>query len=364
MTTKQRKKTNQPTSPYLPISSAIWDFHLAVLGPLMQSWKKNNGIPPVTLFTGVQGQGKRALIHHLAQCLLCHDLQDQPGGSSDKPCGSCKSCTQACKNQWLDFVEILPEKSEKGVGKIKIDQFRKLKSQQGFGAHEGRYRIFHIGQAERLTVQAANSLLKILEEPPADWLFFLTSSDPSLLLPTLVARCNRVRLQPLPTPTLKTLLAERLGEISAANREIAAHIAHGSLDYACKILDEEVWKKRSRLFKFLERPQNEFSNLLDWAASDSDHMMVLLDQMDLITYDLIRWSVHCEKSEYPWINQDGIGSLTLHAKRVLKKQGSMDHARQVWLDRAQGISQIRKKIHAPLARKLLAQELLTPWVIQ
>ena len=113
-------------------------------------------------------------------------------------------CQRALKGSWVDFTEIRPEDEEEGrPGSLKIDQFRKLKESQGFGAHEGGYRIFLIPDADRMTPQAANSVLKILEEPPKGWIFFLTASDPTLVLPTVLSRCQSLKLRPFDPDTLK-----------------------------------------------------------------------------------------------------------------------------------------------------------------
>ena len=91
----------------------------------------------------------------------------------------------ACAERKLGgLTEITAEiDSEEGVtstGALKIDQFRRLKETAGYGAHEGSHRVILIPNADRMTTQAANSVLKILEEPPRGWVFILTASDPTL----------------------------------------------------------------------------------------------------------------------------------------------------------------------------------------
>src|SRR6185312_5189559 len=95
-----------------------------------------------------------------------------------------------------------------------------------FGSHEGSYRIFLIPNADRMTPQAANSVLKILEEPPRGWIFFLTASDPTLLLATVLSRCQQLKLRPMPLETIQELLSEAgiLGE----KQKVAASLSQGS----------------------------------------------------------------------------------------------------------------------------------------
>ena len=166
----------------------------------MQEWTGQKRVPPVLLMTGTAGSGKRNLAYWLAQWILCekNGFRQTSGAISQEesdpftsslfgdapaipeateavssgepgPCGQCSSCLRAIKGNWVDFTEVLPEDSDGesiSTGTLKVDQFRRIKQTLGFGAHEGAYRIILIPNADRMTVQAANSVLKLLEEPP------------------------------------------------------------------------------------------------------------------------------------------------------------------------------------------------------
>lgn len=362
-------------------------------------WRASTGaeskIPPVLLFTGPAGIGKRSAALYLAQWLLCeragfssagptdasnpaNDTQDLFGGlpisttlpqpdaerALDAPCGECASCRRAHAETWLDLLEIGPgsgdsaESSESRNASIKIEQFRDMKSSLGFGAHAGAFRIILIRDAEAMTAQAANSLLKILEEPPNGWLFFLTASDASLLLPTLLSRCQKLRLQPLPSETLERILKEEKS-IAPERARISARLAQGSLRKAMQFAEDETWEKRQEIFKFLALPQSQLTRMIEWASAEHRNFETLLDTLECVLNDLFSYSI---SSDHSWLNSDGKTALLKHAVAITQKHGSARDARNHWERCAKAAARARALLRAPLNRKLLAQDLLTPWI--
>ena len=378
--------------PILPVPQPVIAHHEKTLLPSMKEWVEQSRIPPVLLLTGTAGIGKRDIAYHLAQWILCErsgfstsasasnsadegeslfggDLfgaDTSLGGSAEaketasagrslEPCGKCTSCQRALHGNWVDFKEILPE--EEG-GTLKIDQFRELKGSMGFGAHESGYRITLIPNADRMTPQAANSVLKLLEEPPRGWIFFLTASDPTLVLPTVLSRCQTIRLRPLNTETIQELLA--LDSIDPRRRTICARLAHGSWAKALAMADDEVWEERKILFDFLKSPHECVNPLLDWATQNPSHFDLLLDQLENLTWDLIRSTL---ASPVPnWVNEDGATALSAHAQAVIRAKGGRGEARNFWTARAERIATARQQSLAPLNRKLLVQDILLPWL--
>ncbi|MGE0614129.1 MAG: hypothetical protein AB7P04_00690 [Bacteriovoracia bacterium] len=383
-----RKKTAAKTvaeAGLLPVPEPIWTHHAEIIEPLMKQWQTQKRAAPVILLTGPRGIGKRQIVHGLAQWLLCDRAgflnagesangEEGPGLFGDalfapppsatssepslKACGECANCKRALDGQWLDFTEIGPEATTEGAaGSIKLDQFDDLKRSQGFGASRGAFKITFIRDAEAMTASAANSLLKLLEEPPPGWIFFLTANDAQLLLPTLVSRCQRVRLTPLPKFALTQLLQTQ--GVDASRVPICANLAHGSLSKALALAEDTVWEKRTTLFRFLDDPGSQTAELVDWGAESAANLALLLDQWEGVVNDLVQWSVHTQAGQpYAWINVDGQRSLT----QCVTRTGATNPAafRDFWLARARAVAQTRMKMHAPLNRKILVQDLLLP----
>lgn len=386
---------NTETQRLLPVPEVVIRHHgQTIFGP-MKEWLAQKRVPPVLLLTGSAGIGKRTMGTFISQWIFCEKagfteaktIEEEQGGfgllglmgdpamsapepesepaekpaanGDPVPCGTCGNCQKALHGSWVDFTEVLPEDEESDT--LKIDQFRKLKSSVGFGAHESAYRIFLIPNADRMTTQAANSILKILEEPPPGWVFFLTASDPTLLLPTIVSRCQTIRLKPLSTSAVRELLTA--AGVPADRRDICAELAQGSWSQGLSLAEEETWENRRSMFAFLQDPSASVGGLLDWATADPSHFDLLVNQLEQITSDLIRWSLTTESPDrYIWANIDGKVALAHHAKAMTRLRGGNAGARAFWLDRAERLAIVRQESLAPLNRKILTQDLLLPWL--
>jgi hypothetical protein len=392
----------------LPVPGPVIAHHAPTLEGPMREWALSGHVPPTLLLTGTAGSGKRHLAYWLAQWILCERSGfAKPGyaesgvddsgevdmfsgslfgaeaptevaaattpsraaaskqdGPAPGPCGECASCKKAVQGNWVDFTEVLPEDSDGATaegGTLKVDQFRKIKSTLGFGAHEGAYRIVLIPNADRMTLQAANSVLKLLEEPPPGWIFFLTASDPTLVLPTILSRCQSLRLRPFQPETIRELL-DTAG-IEPERADICSRLAQGSWTKAVKLAEPMTWDHRDVLFRFLKEPASELSALVDWASASNPQFELLVDQLEQLTSELIRWSVVGRPAEsYAWNNADGRGSLVFHANATTKSLGGTEAARDFWIARAERLARVRQESLAPLNRKILVQDLLLPWL--
>jgi hypothetical protein len=356
----------------------------------MKEWRAKKRVPPVLLLTGLPGVGKRSMAWHLSQWILCEknglnksqdDGQDSLFGmgapavttevdleSPPRPCGECSNCLKALHGTWIDFTEIVSgdDADEGAGGALKIEQFRKLKSSMGFGGHDSAYRIVLIPDADRMTIQAANSVLKLLEEPPAGWVFLLTAADSTLLLPTIVSRCQTIRLKPFPRETIEELL--RLEGIDEKKIPICAELAQGSWGKALAWTQQETWEKRKLVVDFLSDPKTHLNAMVDWASFEPRNLDRMIDQLESLASDLIRWSLSGvtpsaapgNPENYRWVNSDARTALVQNAKHALKI--GHERARARWLTHSERLARARVELQAPLNRKLLAQDLLMPWL--
>lgn len=150
--------------------------------------------------------GKMTVARHLAQLVNCED----PGSG---PCLGCRQCKRVASGHHADVqVSGLPVNEDGSLGtQIRIEQVRDLRKQASLRPYEGRTRVFIIEDSELLTNEAANSLLKYLEEPPPNVVLVLLAADEDSLLPTVLSRCQRLELRPMPHADLQHVLIDEHG---------------------------------------------------------------------------------------------------------------------------------------------------------
>jgi DNA polymerase III subunit delta' len=140
-------------------------------------------LPPALLIHEAQGVGAFALAIHAAQLLFCSD--------ANAPCGQCSHCRRVGQGEHPDFLVVRPDPESK-LGQITVDQVRALSEQLALSSYEGRGTCVVLHPAEALNRNAANALLKTLEEPRADAHIMLVTTAPSLLPATLRSRCQKL----------------------------------------------------------------------------------------------------------------------------------------------------------------------------
>ncbi len=169
------------------------------------------------LFVGPQGVGKMTLAMDLARMVNCVE-------QGERPCGACVQCRRIADGLHADVRVIslgVNERDGRTRTAITIDQVREVQREASLKPYEGSYRVFVFDGAERLSDEAANSLLKILEEPPEQVILVLLAPEASALLPTITSRCQTVELHPLPLSKVAQELESRHGADSETAVEIA-----------------------------------------------------------------------------------------------------------------------------------------------
>lgn len=190
----------QPT--LLPWHQALWNK--------LQTARREQRMPHALLLSGVSGMGKLQFARRLIHALLC----EQPSAEG-AVCAQCKPCHLLQADTHPDFLQVMPEAQGKT---IKVDQIRALLAFTSLTANYGAHHVILLHPAENMNLNAANSLLKLLEEPPSDTLLILLSHQPQRLLPTIRSRCQQVDFN-RPDPHLsRAWLVEQLAE-QMAGRE-------------------------------------------------------------------------------------------------------------------------------------------------
>ncbi|MPZ24388.1 MAG: AAA family ATPase [Dehalococcoidia bacterium] len=150
------------------------------------------------LLVGPEGSGKALLAREFARALLCSD-RDVPGGP---PCGDCTSCRRTISGNHPDLAEYQP----KGRMGYREEDTEGIPATAAVSPFEARYKVFLLERVDALNRWAANSLLKVLEEPPATVVFVLLSARPEKVMETIASRCRVVHLQPLSSQAIATAL--------------------------------------------------------------------------------------------------------------------------------------------------------------
>lgn len=192
------------------------------------------------LFSGPPGLGRRTLALRFAQALNC--LTPVEAGI---PCGRrCRDCKQIESMQHADLT-IVQSESEGGI--LKVDQIREARKTLILKPYMSKYRVALFLRFQEANDNAANALLKTLEEAPSYAVLILTADSPEQLLPTIVSRCEVLRLRPLPVEEVQRELEHR--GIETERAKLIAHISGGRMGYAIRLVENEVLleKREERL---------------------------------------------------------------------------------------------------------------------
>jgi len=190
---------------------------------LLQGHLANQRTRHAYLIVGPQGVGRRTLALRLAQALNC----TQSLGPAI-PCGECRACRLIDKMQHPDLTVIQADETGRA---LKVDQIRELQRSLSLAPYEANYKIALILRFEEANPNAANALLKTLEEPPHHVIMLLTASDSEALLPTIISRCELIRLRPLSIDQVAFGL-QTLWGLPADQAVLLAHISGGRPGYA------------------------------------------------------------------------------------------------------------------------------------
>ena len=199
------------------------------------------------LFAGPEHIGKSRLALRFAQTLLCTGGPD-PRVAPQNPCNACLSCRKVIHSNHPD-VHCITRPADKQF--ILIEQIRALQNDSARKTLEGRRNVFILQGAHEMNPQAANCLLKTLEEPEPDVVLLLTAPDRGLLLPTILSRVQQVALHPLTATQIKEAL-ERYWEVETEEALLIAALAAGRIGWAAQAVeDEELLSERKEQLDLL-----------------------------------------------------------------------------------------------------------------
>jgi DNA polymerase-3 subunit delta' len=186
------------------------------------------------LFAGAPGLGRRTLALRFAQALNCPTPVE-----AGIPCGQCRDCKQIEAMQHAD-LNIVRAESEGGT--LKVDQIREARRSLTLKPYQSNYRVALFLRFQEANDNAANALLKTLEEAPSYAVLILTADNPEQLLPTIVSRCEVLRLRPLKIESVQSALENR--GIETGQARLIAHISGGRFGYALRLIENDSLLER------------------------------------------------------------------------------------------------------------------------
>ena len=302
------------------------------------------------LFCGPPGLGRRTLALRLAQALNCTKTI-APG----IPCGVCRDCKQIEEMRHPD-MNVIQAVDEDGVSKengtLKVDQVRAVQHSLSLRPYQAKYRVALFLRFQDANDNAANALLKTLEEAPAHAILLLTADTPEQLLPTIISRCEVLRLRALPISAIESDLLDR--GVDEERARLLAHISGGRPGYARRLVDDmTLLEKREErlndLQTLLPAPRVEKFSYAEKLAKDKEVMR------QTIVIWLSYWRdvmLRVAGAESPLINVDRNMEIEFLAGRL-----NLSTARRVVSDLESALEKMDKNVNS----RLLAEVLLLDW---
>ncbi|HUT96529.1 MAG TPA: AAA family ATPase [Dehalococcoidales bacterium] len=230
---------------------------------LLQRNLERGSVAHAYLLVGPPHVGKMTLALELARALNCN--------AAEPPCGECDPCRKVALGKHAD-VQVIGldsggNSNDKPRTEISIEQVREIQHSASLPPFEGNNKVFIIDGAELMSNEAANCLLKTLEEPSEGVIFILLTANDSVLPDTVISRCQRLELRPLPTSQVGAALSERRS-LETAKTELLSRLCHGRLGWALMAADDDsLLERRDQLVeKLLEVIRGDNEQRFDYAA--------------------------------------------------------------------------------------------------
>jgi DNA polymerase-3 subunit delta' len=230
---------------------------------LLQHSLEAGALAHAYLIVGPPHVGKMTLALNLAQALNCE--------AAGRPCLECASCRKIVSAGHADVQVIgLTQNEDAAEAKlIGIDQIKQMQHSASLPPFEGNYKVFIIDGAELLSTEAANCLLKTLEEPVDRVVFILLTVNDGLLPATVVSRCQRLELPPLSVSEVASVLADSYG-VEPGRARLLAGLSHGCLGWALSAAADD---------SLLQQHDEELVRLLDVVAADYETRFAYVAQL-------------------------------------------------------------------------------------
>ncbi len=240
----------------------------------VQNAVKSNKVSHAYILNGERGSGKKLLAHLFARTLLCVN-------SNHEPCNQCKSCIQAENNNNPDIITVLHDKTNS----ISIDEIRtQVNNDIMIKPYSNDFKVYIIPEADKMTEQAQNAILKTIEEPPSYAVILLLTENAEALLPTIQSRCVMLKLRNVRDELVKTYLMQQM-QIPEYEANVCAAFAQGNIGKARLLANSEHFNEIKEAAIKLLRHVNEMeiTDLIGEVKSVSNYKIEITDYLDVLS---------------------------------------------------------------------------------
>lgn len=227
------------------------------------------------ILNGERGSGKKLLANLFAMSLQCEN-RDEDGDA----CGKCRSCRQAAGGNQPDIIRIMHEKPNTiGVGDIRTQ----VNDDIMIRPYSSKYKIYIIADADMMSVEAQNALLKTIEEPPEYAVIMLLTENAETLLPTIRSRCVMMKLRNIKDQLVKKYLMEQL-EVPDYKADVCVAFAQGNMGKAIMLANSEYFNEIKEEVVHLLRNIDEMTvpDLMEAVKRCMIYKMEISDYLDMI----------------------------------------------------------------------------------
>ena len=234
---------------------------------------ENNRVSHAYILNGERGSGKKMLANLFAMTLLCET-------GDNEPCGKCHSCKQAESGNHPDIIRVTHEKPNS----ISVDDIRtQVNNTVDIKPYQGPYKVYIIPQADMMTPQAQNAILKTIEEPPSYAVFLLLTENAETLLPTINSRCVMLKLRNIKDTLIKKYLMENL-EIPDYKADMCTAFAQGNVGRAIMLANSEHFNEiREEAVQLLKHiSEMELNEIVAAVKNISVYKLEITDYLDII----------------------------------------------------------------------------------
>ncbi len=226
------------------------------------------------IINGEKGTGKILIADAFAMTLQCEK-------QGRVPCLKCRSCKQTLSGNQPDIIHVSHEKPNT----ISVEEIRsQLNNDIEVKPYSSPRKIYIIDEADKLTIQAQNALLKTIEEPPAYAVVILLTCNSDALLPTILSRCVQLNIKPVQDKVLKRYLMERL-KVPDYKADLSVAFARGNVGKAVALASSEnfdmIKKDALDMLRYLE--DMEIYEVVEWVKKISDYKLEINDFLDILT---------------------------------------------------------------------------------